>query len=504
MTVQSSELNQQPGPAETVRQAPRSLSARLLTREQAADSFRRGLYITMWIAALLSGLYCELVIPLYGPVVTVFGNSLYYLDILLPISAGLWLLTKNRSKLAESPVIWLILFVGWAAIVGLLRSFQLDLEYKVWVREFRSVAYFAFIVLLAEALDTRKRIIAITHLLLWTSLGVAAMATYVRIFHTDIVPEVNLLVYQAGAVRVFQVLGVERALYAVSLAAGLLLARRQRPLWFFVAGNGITLIVGLTRGIYLALVAALVVMYLSFGGIRVMPRLLIVLSATLAILLGISGALDMVTGEEVSGAFVTRLLEIQELSTREGNVGGRLTESEVVWSFLSDRPDALFFGQGLGGNYDDPYNQLIDDIWSLGDLRYSYVHNGYLWTILRSGLIGAFFLYAFCLALIYKCLRLARRTTDTDMQGILLGVAAVFVAVLASSWSGQPLWAGMRMSALLIYAAVGLAAIRLAQTGVGGGNEHATQPNSGTSRDVALTSRGSLATPARSASRLSP
>ena len=112
----------------------------------------------------------------------------------------------------------------------------------------------------------------------------------------------------------------------------------------------------------------------------------------------------------------------------------------------------------------DSVSELTAEITYLGDRRYSYVHNGFLWYVLRGGLPATLLLYGFCTTLIVQCLRRARRVDDRLLKGILVGVGGVFVAVLTLSGSGAPLSEGLRMSVLMLFAALGLAALRVSET----------------------------------------
>jgi len=417
------------------------------------------------ILALIYGQYNELSMGLDIPLIQVAGNSFYLLDILLFVCFGVWVFIKRRLVWTKSPQKWLLLFLLWTMAVGFGQSLALDIPYETWIRELRTIAYFVFILLLPEAIDSKERVEVLARLLLMSSLAVTIMALIVRLGYFEMPARPNLLVYtEAGAPRIFIVYGVERAMYAALFAMGGLLVYRSRFLWLAVAFNAVTLILGLTRGPYVGVLVGIVMTFALVKGWRGLPRLPAFLIGFAAIVyIGVL-FLSMITGGEQVHVFTTRLADlIKDLTEGSGTFGGRTTEARVVTEFLLDNPDALLFGQGLGGFFADPYNLLTAEVRYLGDRRYSYVHNGYLWTILRSGLIGAAFFYAFWLALIFKSLYWARKTTDLELRAISVGIIAVTIGTLTLSLSGQPLGEGPRMSALVIYAAIGLATIRLAK-----------------------------------------
>ena len=427
---------------------------------------RRVLYVLALILALVYGQYNELSMALDVPLIRVAGNSFYLLDILLFVCFGVWLFTKRELAWGQRPQLWLLLFLAWTVIVGTGRSVLLDVPYHTWIREMRTVAYFGFVLLLPEAVNSKERAITIARLLLIGSVAIAAMAVAVRLNYLDITPGKNLLVFTAtGDARIFIVYGVERATYAALFAAGALLALGNVFLVLVLALNVLTLVLSLTRGAYIALFAGIV---MTIAATRSPWRLLRSIALVLA-LVGFAYAggwfLDTITGEGQFDAFVARLGELSDLTAGSGTVGTRLVESRVVLQYLFDNPDALVLGQGLGGLFEDPLNLLTNEIQYLGDRRYSYVHNGYLWTVLRSGVIGAFLFYAFWIGLAYKSLVLLQRTTDPRVKGILLGIIGVVVGALTLSLSGQPLGEGPRMSVLAVYAAVGLATTRLVEQG---------------------------------------
>lgn len=426
---------------------------------------RDALYGIAIILVLVYGQYNELSMGLDIPLIQVAGNSFYLLDILLFVCCGVWVFVRRRLVWSKSPQKWLLLFLLWTVAVGFGRSLALDIPYETWVRELRTIAYFVLILILPEAIDSKERAVALARLLLISSIAVTIMALVARLNYSAMPTRPNLVVYtEAGAPRIFIVYGVERAMYAALFAMGALLVYRSRFLWLAVACNVLTLILGLTRGPYVGVFVGAVVTFALIKGWRGLPRLLAFLVAFAGIVYIGALFLGMITGGEQVHAFSTRLTDlIRDLIEGSGTFGGRITEARVVTEFLLDNPDALLLGQGLGGLFADPFNLLTTEVRYLGDRRYSYVHNGYLWTILRSGLIGAAFFYAFWLALIFKSLRWARRITDLELKGILVGIVAVTIGTLTSSLSGQPLGEGPRMSVLAVYAAVGLATIRLAR-----------------------------------------
>jgi O-antigen ligase len=436
----------------------------LLGLLSAGVSTRAGQYSLVVGYCVLTGLHNELSDQYYSTPFSVAGNSFQYLDILLVVSIGVCWLWPNHSSWSEGGTLWLLLFVGWTICIGIMRSISSGVEYHVWIREARTVAWFVFAITLSRLLTNKRRVITAAYVLLLTSVGIAVMAASVRIFHTSFTPMVNLLSYQPYGVRIFQVEGVERATYAIALALGFILVRGPIWLWLVVAANMVTLIVGLTRGAYLATVAAAVIMLAALG-LQKLPRLLATTLGLVAMVVFAVGFLNLSTSEDVSTGFLDRVAAIDQLESQSGNVGTRLTEWDVVWSFLTRNPDSLVVGLGLGGTFEDPYNILQSDgsEAKLGSLRFSYVHNGFIWYVLRGGIVGMVLLYGFCVWLVYRCLLLARRVLDAQLRSVFLGVAGVYVAVLVLSWSGSPLSEGMRMSVLMAYAALGLAAIRLAE-----------------------------------------
>jgi hypothetical protein len=385
-----------------------------------------------------------------------------YLDLLLLVLAVLWLAQKRSLVDLRLPEVLLVLFIGWTACIGVVRSLYLDLTFDVWTRELRTIAYFAFPVLLLPLLTTPRRVKMAGLLLLWTSVGVAAMALFVRLFHDSIPSQVNLLIYRDEyGVRVFQVFGVERATWGILFAVGLLLGTSRRWLWLVIAANAVTLVVALTRGSYLAVAVAIGVMAVALGRARP-TRALLAVGALGLVVVGAAASLSWLSGEDVVTPFVGRVATLDQLATGEGTVSARMAEIRVVWSFLEDRPESLLLGQGLGGTYTDPFNELTAEIVNLGDRRYAYVHNGFLWYVLRGGVVSMALLYGFCGVVVLRCLQRAREVHEPWLRGTLVGVAGVFVAVLTLSGSGAPLSEGLRMSVLMLYGGLGLAALRLA------------------------------------------
>lgn len=422
-----------------------------------------GGFLVVVAFGILTGLYTELSEPAYAPPISFGGISLHYLDLLLIATACVAIVARRFFHSPRTVEVLLVAFVVWTASVGVVRSLYLDLRFDTWVRELRTIAYFAFPILLLPLLNSRERLKSATYVLLWTSVGVAIMALFVRVFHDYIPSQTNLLIYRDEyGVRVFQVFGVERATWAFVFAGGLYLATTRRWLWLIIAANAVTLVVALTRGSYIAVAVAGALMLVALGRERV-SRHLLAGTAAAVLVLGAAASLSWVSGEDVLTPFIGRVATVDQLASGEGTVGVRLTEARVVLSFLNERPDSLLLGEGLGGFYTDPYNELTAEIVNLGDRRYSYVHNGFLWYVLRGGLPATLLLYAFCVTLCVQCARRAQHVEDRWLKGTLVGVAGVFVAVLTLSASGAPLSEGLRMSVLMLHAAIGMGALRVTE-----------------------------------------
>ena len=126
----------------------------------------------------------------------------------------------------------------------------------------------------------------------------------------------------------------------------------------------------------------------------------------------------------------------------DGSVNWRLIENEYAISAIKADP---WLGLGMGFTY-RPWDSRIDQLDPTGlsyDFR-KHIHNGHLWILLQSGLLGYFCLSWLSVVFVGRGLRNWRQIRDIKLRSIVLGFTltyvVVFVAAVANSSFTQWRW----------------------------------------------------------------
>jgi O-antigen ligase len=156
-----------------------------------------------------------------------------------------------------------------------------------------------------------------------------------------------------------------------------------------------------------------------------------------------SAALIMLVVLSDPGSRATRLLgaSLDRLGTliwsktyqgQDNSFNWRKIENRYAFSIIPSHP---LFGLGMGARY-RPRDFRIDKRRpSVSDYDFrKHIHNGHLWIILQSGLLGYISLMWLSLTFIIRGLKYWRKIADDRGRGVVLGFTLVYLALLAASW----------------------------------------------------------------------
>jgi O-antigen ligase len=128
------------------------------------------------------------------------------------------------------------------------------------------------------------------------------------------------------------------------------------------------------------------------------------------------------------GASIDRLSTLVRSGTFQGedsSLNWRKIENRYALSTIASHP---LIGLGMGYRY-RPRDSRLDFSNDRFDFR-GYIHNGHLWILLQSGLIGYLSLMWLSLAFLVRGFRYWRSIVDDQMRGVALGFTLVYLAVL--------------------------------------------------------------------------
>jgi hypothetical protein len=144
-------------------------------------------------------------------------------------------------------------------------------------------------------------------------------------------------------------------------------------------------------------------------------------------------------------ASTDRILTLVTYDTFEGgddSVTWRRIENGYAVSAIVSHP---LIGLGIGARY-RPWDPRLDDVRALHDGR-KFLHNGHLWVMLQSGLLGYLSLMWLSLAFLMRGFRYWRSIANERMRGVVLGFTLAYLAILIAAvvnstfteWNWTPL-----------------------------------------------------------------
>jgi hypothetical protein len=124
-------------------------------------------------------------------------------------------------------------------------------------------------------------------------------------------------------------------------------------------------------------------------------------------------------------------------TVQEDSLLYRYVENEYAFPVIASHP---FWGLGLGAYY-RPFDHRLDYGSAVGS---SYVHNGHLYIMIKTGLIGYFFFVWFLLLFVKRGLQNWGRSPELLPKGIVLSFTAVVIGTLVAGFVNpifmQPYW----------------------------------------------------------------
>lgn len=372
-------------------------------------------------------------------------GSLHIPDAVLLLLFGLiilrWL-AEPDFKIIRTPLDWpLLAFYGVALLATFIAVFQSSVEFHVARRAIRVVTYYLTFFIVTNLLreDRQLRLLLRGLFLLATVVAVAMIAQFLLGESVPILPgRVETLSTLGTSYRgITRILppGQSLILVAFITSTAMLILDKFKPiniLRFLQWGLlGLAVVVSFNRSFWVGVSLALFLLaYLVRGQDR--QRLvgwsLVVLVLATIILLPAFGEPDSRTARLV-GASLERLSTLVGAKMlRQGSMQGRYLEFRYALPQIMSHP---LIGLGLGARY-RPWDPRID--WKhpndSGFDGRDYIHNGHLWILLKSGLLGYLCLVWLSLAFLIRGFKYWRCIPNSQMRGIVLGFTLTYLGVL--------------------------------------------------------------------------
>lgn len=205
---------------------------------------------------------------------------------------------------------------------------------------------------------------------------------------------------------------------------------------------GVAVIVTFNRNFWVAVLLSLLLVALLISipekirFVNITIWIIVIVAMMLIPLLSFAGdkAQSFVNG------FVTRFGTIFDTNTlNESSLRYRIVETEYAIPQIVAHP---LIGLGLGADY-RPWDNRID-FGALGYDKFAYIHDGHLWTMLKTGLLGYLFFAWFLFLFLLRSVLYWRQIPDLFQKAVVLGFAvAVFgilPATIVNPIFSQPYW----------------------------------------------------------------
>lgn len=379
------------------------------------------------------------------PLLPIGGASLNVPDILLLGSLGLvifrWL-TEAEFRIVRTPLDWpILIFVGATILSTLIAISQSSVVVEQARRGLRPMFYYLTFFVVTNLLRERRQLNLLIN-------GLFLLATIVA---TGMVMQFLLgdsFAFLPGRVESLQTRGVVYDDITRILPPGwsivlvsfvsivcVLVLEKFRAIDFLkfllCCLLGLALVTTFLRSYWAAIVVVLVLFaYLVRGRDR--HRLVgggLALTFLAAILLLVVLSAPNSQAARLLGASRDRLSTLGSSETFQGQDGSfnwRMIENGYAFSSIVSHP---LMGLGVGAIY-RPWDPRLDN--SGLDFR-GYIHNGYLWVLLQSGLIGFLPLMWLSIAFLIRGFTSWQSITDNRMKAIFLGLTLVYLTVLIAA-----------------------------------------------------------------------
>jgi O-antigen ligase len=381
------------------------------------------------------------------PLIPIGIGSLHIPDVILLALLGLitlrWLVEPDFN-IIRTPLDWpLLAFYSVALLSTFIAVFQSSVEFHMTRRAVRVVTYYlTFFIVTNLVREDRQLIFLVRGLFLLATIVAAAMIAQFLLGEslTFLPGRVETLSTQGtryGDITRILPPGISLIQVAFIATTATLVLDKFRPvnmLRFLQWGLlGLAVLLTFLRSYWMVVSVVLFLLaYLVRGQDR--QRLLgwglVVMFLVAMILLPVFSEPESQAAGLVDASLerLSTLVSGETLRSQESTFVWRYTEYEYALPLIASHP---LLGLGLGARY-RPWDPRLD--WKGPDGSgfdgRGHIHNGHLWILLKSGLLGYISLVWLSLAFLIRGFKYWRRIPNSEMRGIVLGFTLTYLGVL--------------------------------------------------------------------------
>jgi len=410
--------------------------------------------------ALLGILVCtsSIVFENTLPLIPIGVGSLHIPDLILLMLFGLivlrWLIEPD-FKLVRTPLDWPLLgFYGVSLLSTTIAIFRSSVEFEIARRVIRIASYYLtfFVVTNLVREDRQLRLLVRGMFLLASIVAGAMVVQFVLGTSLPFLPGSVYTLLTAGKSyrEVTRIIPPGQALVLASFITTACLLILEK---FSLASMLRFLQWGLLGG---ALVLTFLRSYWAVTGVLLVLLALLVKGQSRRRLVGwglVVVFLIAVTVLAVLCKPESRAADLIKASfERLATLGSKETlgESSLQWRYVENEYAIRqiishpFLGLGMGSRY-RPFDPRID-YWGMNWDARRFIHNGHLWVLLRTGVLGYLFLMWLSITFLTRGFKYWRFISDHQMKGTVLGFTLVYLGLLIAavvncifaSWSWTP------------------------------------------------------------------
>jgi len=382
-------------------------------------------YAILGVVALGSGL----IKAQFLPMIPIMGGSVTPQDLALLILIPIIVLKFSGTQWIYGlrPFVQTLSFLFALLFISVINAYLIfKTPIKDILGEFRHFFHWLLLPMLVITLDNEikfKRFIkSIWVIAIVFSLGqIIQSITGVSILGQDDAMELGTLGHTYAGLFRGSSAGINFSVYALYFLVGGYLLNIKLRIWilslsivFFLA-----ILVSFGRGLWATTLLGVVIMMLM-AGFNKLPKLIGI--AVLMILIG--GTVISIVKPAAILALEDRALSVGDEVDHGSSMGWRFYETKIALEKLQAHP---IFGIGLGASY-RPISASIP-----GFDATKYVHDGYLYMILKLGPMSLLVIYGFMRAFFMLAKRMWKMQLPSEYQVVILASVALFIQLMILS-----------------------------------------------------------------------
>ncbi|MBD3287656.1 hypothetical protein GF337_02530 [candidate division KSB1 bacterium] len=341
---------------------------------------------------------------------------------------------KNESLIRTPLDVPLLIFFGFSVISMMLAVTVFSVSIRTAFSELRIITYYLLFFLVTNLLHTKTQLRRLIHglyliaiVVVFFMIAQVLLGTSIRIIPARVESLLTMGKTYTNTIRV--ITPGNSLIFVMFLVAccTFIMQKSMRTIYNFanVIILGIGLIIGFNRNLWIPAIIGMILFFfispkqckIRFIGFSVLMAFVLALVIVFAYIT--DGKLKNYTESTFIRLFtVTKGNDL----VRKDTLIDRIIENRYAWNEIRSHP---VFGIGLGNNYrhDVDWNPKLN----------AYIHNGFLWILMKTGILGFTAFMWFLLAAIVRGFRYWNKGEDSFLNGAYIGFTLACIGFMLSA-----------------------------------------------------------------------